>query len=210
MGKETTELMYRIARYLYQGTDAKLFDTDFEAPTVEGRMIPPDILLFAVSSGEDVFEDCIASLYDSYRYRRRIRLLGRRWKLLDWLLGPMEQRIYQHHRRHYSDAAAARRKDYRNYLTKDFLYVDAKGHRHMIGESHYNAQRLEQLLPAAQWTALQVLRHGPDHVPAEEWECIEYLHPTSLSGDVPAPPPHIAEWLLSALRGSTFERNPAG
>lgn len=210
MGKKDKlkqEIHMRIHRYLNRAVGP-------EAPpeiafTVEGKRLESDLAHFCETAEEEVFEEYIAGLYDNNRYHRRIRFLGKRWKLLDWLLGPFEERIYRTQFRRYDDTTEQYRRSYRNYLKKDYLYVDRHGNHRTITESYYNRRRLEQLLPDEQFDTLMLLKYGPDKPPVEHWEQIEYDQPPALDG-IDAPPPYVADWLLRALRGSTFQRSEIG
>lgn len=203
MGKtttETTELMYRIARYL--GLQSGSLQS---AVTVEGQPIPTDLAHFAATAEEGVFEDCIASLYEDGRYRRRQRLLARRWRILDWLFGDLHVRLYRHMWLNGNDEAAQRRRDYRSYLRKGFLYKDRSG-LHTIRHSSYNEKQLQLLLDGRQWELLQLLKYGKDHLPEpDNFEQVVYDEAPPLAPGIPAPPPQVAEYLLRAIRGTEFE-----
>lgn len=203
MGPKKQEIQMRIQRYLNRYNPDPL---DF---TVEGERMEADLAHFCVTSSDEVFEECIACLYDNDRYHRRIRFLGRRWKLLDWLLGPLEHRIYRTQFRQYDDTTEQYRKHFRSYLKREYYYTDKRGGRHAMPESNYNLTRLEALLPDVQYEKLMLLRHGPEYHPPSPWDSIEYEHPVD-TGIVGALPPHIEKWMLTMLRGSTFSRNEVG
>ena len=207
MGKNTNnkrqEMLMRIHRYLNHPSPQGI------KFTVDGEEIESDTAFFCETAEEDIFEECIACIYDDDRYHKRIRFLGKRSKILDWILGPLEFRIYRHQWQYEDDTTRTYRMNYRNYLRKSFLYGNRNGKIHTIKNSHYNRARLEEILSEEQWQKLQILKHGPDHVPADNYETVIYDHVPSLEG-VEAPPPQITEWLLRALRGSTFERNEVG
>lgn len=198
----------RIARYLYHNTSAPIFDMrpeDF--PTVEGEHIGQDTAIHAATATEEAFEEAICGLYTDHRYHRRMRWLMRRSWLLDRLLGPMDERIYRYSR-HGDDTAAQKRRQYRSYMATKLQY-DRQGQRQRLTSTRYNDLRLEEMLPEAQWRDLQLLKHGPDHAARPVYDEVVYHHPPELPG-VKNPPPHVAEWLLSVIRGGTFERREVG
>lgn len=208
MGKETEELKYRIARYLYKD-QSNVFDLDpIDIPTVEGERIPQDLILFAASTTEEIFEDCIAGLYEDPAYRSRHRFLCRRWKILDWCYGPLEQRLHRHHQNNYDDRTESERRRYQEYKSTKLLYKK-QGKVRALSATHYNEKRLEELLPEQQWHDLQILKHGHEYDPQPIYDEVIYQRPKEIAG-IDNPPPQIAEWLLSIIGGTTFGRNQIG
>lgn len=202
MGKTNLEkeLAMRIDRYLnYNSPDPTAF-------TVAGEQLAEDLQTFCRAAEEDVFEECIASLYEDDRYRRHHRLLARRWRILDWLFGEWHMRLYQHTFMEGSDEASRRRRHYRHYLNRGILYRHRRGAPRTISASGYNQQQLEALLSDQQYHDLQLLKHGPQYRPEpDDYEEVIYREPPPLAPSVPAPPPAVAEYLLRAIRGTEFE-----
>lgn len=206
--EELTELQMRIARYLYKGHANVLDLNENDIPTVEGYRIPQDVIYFAATAREAAFEECIARLYENEKYNRRTRFLGRRWKILDWMYGPLEQRLHRHQFLRYDGRTAAERRSYAEYMGSKLQY-EKQGKVRPLAATYYNERRLEELLPEKQWQDLQILKHGVDHQPPPLYDKVIYNRPAEVPG-IPAPPPQFAEYLLSIIRGITFERNSIG
>ena len=192
------EIAMRLARYLQRET------------TASGQSVTGPLFQFCVSATETDFEDAVSGIYTDHHFNARRQFLMKRWRVLDYLYGDLETRLARHNfeRGQHLDDEARRR--YAAYLSdRDFIYVDDDGRTYVKDCSKYNEHRLESLLPEKDWHAAQVARHGPDFQPAENYDKVQYQHPPDLGG-IEAPPPALAEWLLRALRGTTFERNPVG
>lgn len=183
---KTLEIAMRIHRYL---------NMNAEHPRpflVEGMELPWYLQEQAEQEHEAAFEECIARLYENRpRYRRGLSLLMQKSWILDRLFGSHDERIYRYTFRHYDDRAEICRKDYHNYLKRDFHYETSNGQPYFIQRSKYNEYMLETLLPEEQWQALQIYKHGTDHVPAENFEKVKYHRQWE---DIPQPPPSLLEW----------------
>lgn len=157
---------------------------------------------------EATFEATIANLYQnppSYTWKRWF--LMRPWPLLDRLFGSVENRLYRHQFLHYCDLAEVHRKNYQEYLRRDYHYEDASGRRHQLGESRFNENTLEALLPEDQWMALQEYKYGGDHAPSENYDRVVYHKRWE---QIPTPSPAVIEWLAKVGGVEEFERSPVG
>lgn len=172
------ELNRRIYRYLQgeEGKTHRITGHPMSDAEKETAMLP-----------EGEFEAANAALYFDPEFYRGLIAYTKPFKLLWWTWEHNEAEIWEYRQKHvgWNDLATAKEKEYQSYLQKDIYYRDGRGELIQRVISDYNAYKLSQLLPAADWEALQAYREGSE-AEKEVWHHIN--HP-----DQAALPPSLAD-----------------
>lgn len=178
------EINLRICRYLNHRNTG-----DFRAHLIKGHPMTGEQARWATQSTEIAFEEHIAEIYRNENYYRLLKAFVRPKRILWWTWRPSERQIWKFRERYLGRNSISEdlQNEYRGYMQERVYYTDANGKVKQRTHSDYNRHRLQLMLPAGFYEALEQHRDGLEGINDNYWY-INNSNWKELDGELPELP----------------------